>query len=96
MAAAAAGDRDARAVVDAFAWWVALGLVNLANVLDPEVLVVGGGLAEAGELLMRPVRRHFGRLLYSPGQRGHPRLRAAALGERAGAVGTALLARTAR
>lgn len=91
LAAAREGDLDARQVVDDFAWWVALGLVNLTNLLDPEVLVVGGGLAEAADLWLDPVRRHFGQLLYAPELRPHPRVEVAELGERAGAIGAALL-----
>jgi glucokinase len=90
--AASEGDAGAIAVLDAFAWWVALGLVNLANVLDPALIVVGGGLIEAAELLMEPVERHFVDLLYAPDARPHPVIVAATLGERAGATGAALLA----
>jgi glucokinase len=66
--------------------------VNLANILDPEVLVVGGGLATMGDLLVVPVRRHFAALLYAAEHRPVPRVELAALGERAGAIGAALLA----
>jgi glucokinase len=90
-AAARAGDADALAVLDQFAAWTALGLVNLANILDPEALLVGGGLATMGELLIAPVRRHFGNLLYAAEHRPRPRVELAALGERAGAIGAALL-----
>jgi glucokinase len=90
-AAARAGDADALAVLDQFAAWTALGLVNLANILDPEALLVGGGLATMGELLIAPVRRHFGNLLYAAEHRPLPRVELASLGERAGAIGAALL-----
>jgi glucokinase len=93
IGAAREGDAGARQVIDDFGWWVALGLVNLTNMFDPEVVVIGGGLAEAADLLMPPVRRHFGDLLYAPTHRAHPRLEPAQLGERAGAIGAALLAR---
>ena len=52
--AAAEGDADALAVVDRFAWWLGLGLANLAAVLDPELIVLGGGLIEAGAVLLEP------------------------------------------
>ena len=35
-----------------FGWWVALGLANLANAFDPELFVLGGGLVEAGDVLL--------------------------------------------
>ncbi len=89
--AASEGEAGAIAVLDSFAWWVALGLVNLANLLDPALIVVGGGLIEAADLLMEPVGRHFVDLLYAPDARPHPAIVAATLGERAGATGAALL-----
>ena len=92
VAAAEAGDSAAAAVIDDFAWWVAIGLVNITNILDPEVIVVGGGLVEVGERLMAPVRQHFAELLYSPDLRTHPSIRPAAMGERAGGIGAALVA----
>ena len=51
-AAAAAGDTDARRVIEQVGWWVGLGLANLACVLDPECFVLGGGLVGAGDLLL--------------------------------------------
>jgi glucokinase len=89
--AAREGDREALAVIDEWAWWVALGLVNLTNLLDPEVVVMGGGLAGAVDLVLAPVRHHFGELLYAPAHRPHPRIEMAALGERSAAIGAAFL-----
>jgi glucokinase len=89
--AAREGDHDALLVIDQWAWWVALGLVNLTNLLDPEVVIMGGGLVGAVDLVLAPVRRHFADLLYAPGHRRHPRIEMAALGEQAGAIGAALL-----
>jgi glucokinase len=90
--AAAEGDRGAIAVLREFGWWVALGIANLVNVLDPEVVVVGGGLAEAGELLIGPVRERYAELVLAPDHRPPVRIVAAELGERAGAIGARLLA----
>ncbi len=90
--AALEGDRGALAVLREFGWWVALGIANLVNVLDPAVVVVGGGLAEAGELLVSPVRERFAELVLAPEHRPAVRIVAAQLGERAGAVGAGLLA----
>lgn len=87
------GDTGAIAVLDDYARWVALGIVNLVNVLDPEIVVVGGGLAEAADVVLTPIRRWSVELLFSPDHRPHPRIEAAELGERAGAIGAALLAR---
>jgi glucokinase len=92
QAAAREGDEAALAVVDEFARWVALGLVNLTNALDPAMFVLGGGLAESADLYLDPIERWFGALLYSPQLRPHPALAFAALGERAGAIGAGLAA----
>lgn len=92
-ALAEAGVAEALEVLDEFAWWLALGLANLANLLDPESFVVGGGLIEAGDLLLNPVRAHFEKLSPSAGHRPTIEIVAAALGESAGAVGAALLGR---
>lgn len=90
--AAREGDSDALAVVESFGRWVAIGLVNLANTLDPAMFVLGGGVASSPELYIGSITRWFEALLYAPGHRPHPVLTIAELGERAGAVGAALLA----
>jgi glucokinase len=91
--AAAEGDPQAVAVMASFGWWVALGLANLANTFDPECFVLGGGLVEAGDILLRPVREAFIGLVEAPSHRPTIDILPARLGERAGAVGAALLAR---
>lgn len=91
LLAAAARDPEALALIDDFARWVALGLANLTNALDPELLVLGGGLASDAEIYLDPVRSWLGRLLYQPHLRSVPDVECVALGERAGAIGAALL-----
>ena len=86
------GAADALGVVETFAQWVALGLVNLTNMTDPEVIVIGGGVIVSADVVMPRISRWFGKLLYSPQHRAHPRLVAAQLGEQAGAIGAAMLA----
>lgn len=96
LARARVGDRDALEIVDTFGRWVAIGLSNLTNISDPDVVVIGGGVSQAGDILMPAVRRWFTSTLYAPSQRTHPELRVAALGARAGAVGAALLPHSKR
>jgi len=91
MQAAREGDHDANSVIDEFGRWVALGLVNLTNALDPEMFVLGGGLAAGADLYLEPIRRWYRELLYQPHLRPEPRIAFAEWGERAGAVGAALL-----
>jgi glucokinase len=91
--AALQGETGALAVMDELGWWVALGLANLTALLDPERIVLGGGLAEAGEMLLAPTRRAFADLVEGAGERPEVQIVPAALGERAGAVGAAMAAR---
>mgnify|MGYP001823643461 CR=1 FL=1 len=89
--AARAGDAEALAVIDDFARWVALGLSNLTNVVDPEMFVLGGGLAAGADLYLEPIEGWFQQLLYQPDLRPMPRIEFARWGSLAGAVGAALL-----
>jgi glucokinase len=75
--------------------WLGQGLADLAAVLDPGAFVVGGGVAEAGELLLGPARRRFAAVLTGRGHRPMAAIRQAELGNSAGLVGAADLARRA-
>jgi glucokinase len=94
-AAAREGDSWAIGLFDDVGRWLGIGLANLAAVLDPEVFVIGGGVGEAGELLLRPVRESFRRTLTGRGLRPEARIVIADLGPRAGLIGAADLARQA-
>jgi glucokinase len=73
------------------------GIAGLVNVLDPELVVVGGGAVEAGELLLGPARRSFEETVQALRHRPPVRIVPAALGPEAGVVGAAdLAAREAR
>jgi len=88
---ARSGDVDALRVLDEFGTWVALGLANIANVSDPDTIVVGGGVMENADILLPRIQERFATMLYAPSHRAHPVLKSAQLGERAGAIGAALL-----
>lgn len=92
---AATGDGAANEVVDTFARWVALGVANLVNIFDPEAIVIGGGLAPLGDMLIERVRASF--LEYPLASRRNPPVEIAltGLGPRAGALGAALIASAA-
>jgi glucokinase len=92
-AAAAAGDAAAQAVLEELGWWLALGLANLANLLDPSLFVLGGGLVDALDLVLEPVRAAFDDLVEGRHRRPEVMICLATLGERAGAIGAGLLAR---
>lgn len=89
--AAIAGDAGALAVVDTFASWVALGLLSLANIFDPEVIVLSGGISAAPDIFLPPIEKRFEARLFGSDLRPKPDIRFAELGPYAGAVGAALL-----
>ena len=89
--AAREGDEDSLAVIDDFGRWVAIGLVSLSNALDPEMFVLGGGLAAGADLYLDPIKAWYQELIYQPDLRPMPRIEFARWSERAGAVGASLL-----
>lgn len=93
---ALAGNSEALAIVDEFARWVAVGLANMTNVLDPERIVLGGGAVRMGDLLIAPVREHLSHVLYAAENRPVPVVCSAHFGESAGAIGAAMLHRVHR
>jgi len=90
--AAARGDGDARALLARYADNVAIGLANLANILDPERIVISGGLVTLGPLLFEPLLVAFAARLEATEHRAEVPIVPAQLGERAGAIGAAVLA----
>jgi len=92
-AAAAEGDPAAEAICTAMGRWLRRWLANLAAVLDPSIFVIGGGVSQAGELLLRPAREEFAHMLTGRGFRPAAAIVPAALGPDAGLVGAADIAR---
>ena len=73
--------------------WLGEGIASLAAVLDPGVVVIGGGVGDAGELLLGPVRKAIEDNLPAAENRPHLQVRVATLGNEAGMIGAADLAR---
>ena len=93
--AATEGDPAALRCFQTVGGWLGQGLADLAAILDPACFVIGGGVSEAGELLLDPARAAFERALTGRGQRPFAEIRASQLGPDAGVVGAADLARQA-
>ncbi|MDP9394917.1 MAG: ROK family glucokinase [Actinomycetota bacterium] len=91
--AARGGDPVAIASFEEVGRWLGLGMADLAAVLDPGCFVVGGGVSEAGELLLSPARRAYEENLSGQGFRPVAEIRAARFGNDAGMIGAADLAR---
>jgi glucokinase len=98
MVTAAARERDPLAVrlVGEAGTWLGRGLAQIAAVLDPSLILVGGGLALADELVLAPARTAYLTSVSLRAVRPLPPIRAAALGNMAGVIGIAALARSAR
>lgn len=88
------GDGVAISVVRETARYIGMAIANLASAVDPEVIVLGGDIANAGDLLLEPVTQECVKRL-PPGIVPHFQLRLSSLGSDAVAVGAARLAATA-
>jgi glucokinase len=89
------GDPLALELVTEVGVWLGQGIADLAAVLDPEVVVIGGGVSVLGEMVLGPARARLQRALPGRGFRPGPRIVAAELGAQAGMVGAADLVRRA-
>lgn len=94
-AAALAGDEFAKGQFEDLGGWLGLGVANIAEIIDPSVVIVGGGVSRAGEVLLGPMRASVRRHLSGAEHRPILSLRLAEMGNDAGLVGVADLARIA-
>lgn len=90
-AAARRGDADARRAVEEAIEWLGMGIANLISTLNPELVVLGGGLMQAADLLLEPVRRAVARWA-QPLALPQCRIEITQLGEDAALFGAARLA----
>jgi glucokinase len=75
--------------------WLGVGLAGMTAAFDPGCIIVGGGVSDAGDLLLEPTRRAFSRSLTGRGHRAEPVIVQAELGPSAGFIGAADMARSA-
>jgi glucokinase len=90
--AAVEGDPAAVELLADLGVWIGEGLASVAAILDPELIVLGGGVSEAGNLLIDPAAAAFHRNLTGRGHRPEARFALASLGNDAGMIGAADLA----
>ena len=90
--AARSGEASALAVIDNFADQVCIGLASIVYALDPELIVIGGGVATVADLLIPRLNSKLQNHVYGSNVRELPRVVGAQLGEHAAAIGAALLA----
>jgi glucokinase len=89
--AARRGDPLACEVISRAAYYLGIGLVNAVNIFNPEMVIIGGGMAELGDLLIEPARRLVAERAFSVSSRV-VRIATARLGNRAGVYGAAAFA----
>ena len=92
-AAARDGDPVACAAMEDLARWLGEGLALVADVFDPELVVIGGGVSGSAPLFLDEAREHYSAAVTGAGRRPLARIRTAQLGEAAAVVGAAQLAR---
>ena len=85
------GDIAGIKVVDDYIKYVACGLINIINALQPEIICIGGGICNEGETLMKPLRRFVQSERYSIHSKIQTKIVKAELGNDAGVIGAALL-----
>ena len=92
-AAAREGDAFALAQLAELGRWLGEGIASITAVLDPAIVVIGGGVSAADDLLLEPIRQGFAAQRPGHGRRPMLEIRKAALGNRAGLIGAADLTR---
>ena len=90
--AAKEGDQAAIALFERTGYWLGVGIASLITIFDPDMVVVGGGLAATGEVLLAPARASMERYVFGRAHRDLPPVAPARLGADAGLVGAATLA----
>ena len=89
---AKAGDADCVGIFETYVKYLCVGLANLINIYDPDMLVLGGGVAHAGDFLLDAVRAALGDYVYCPAL-SWARVELARMGNDAGIIGAAMLGR---
>lgn len=85
------GDETAIKLYDEYVYDLAEGLVSLANVFRPKVILIGGGISAEGERLTKPLQEHVNKYVYGGDKVGKVEIRCATLGNDAGIIGSAFL-----
>lgn len=84
------GYNDAKEIFEEVGFYLGIGLANLVNILDPEVIIIGGGLSQVGDFILKPAKASMNKFIISP-QAKKVKISLSKLGENAGAIGAACL-----
>lgn len=84
------GDRVCKELIDRYTWYLSVGLANVMTMFNPEVILLGGGISNAGNIILEPVNRHCREMVLS--ERSYCPVKKATLGSEAGMYGACALA----
>lgn len=90
---AAAGDKTAKRAVSNYLRYLSEGLANIANTFRPEAILIGGGISAQGEKITKPLQKRVDKLMLGRGTYAPVKILTATLGNDAGLVGAAMLAK---
>ena len=85
------GDKTAATVVDRYIYYLSVGICNVINALQPEIICIGGGISHEGDYLLKPLQKYVDEQRYSIYAAKQTKIVAAQLGNDAGIFGAALL-----
>ena len=85
------GNKKAIALYKEFGKNLGIGIANLVNVLDPEVVVIGGSISKANQLFLKETKKEAKKRILSPYSKRFVKIKIAKLGDFSGAIGAALL-----
>lgn len=85
------GDEAGRKVCEQYIKYIAIGLINLGNIIHPEAFIIGGGISHEGEILTVPIQKYIDNYCYGSGLNPSIAVKKAILGNDAGIIGAACL-----
>ena len=88
---AKAGDKKALKAFKDYGKYLGIGLGNAINILDPEVIVLGGGIANVFQLFIKEAQKQIKKIVISPLAKKQVKIKKSKLGDFAGAIGAACL-----
>ncbi len=86
-----AGDAAAKEVVDKYIYYVSVGVTNIVNTFQPDVVCIGGGISNEGDNLLNPIRKYVEEERYTKYSKKQTKICKAVLGNDAGIIGAALV-----
>lgn len=84
-------DRTAKKVLDTYIYYLSVGITDIINIFQPEVLCIGGGISKAGDMFLTPLKDLIGKQVYTRNSKHQTKIMIATLNNDAGIIGAAML-----